>query len=489
MKLTACIRKIVLLTNPHWPFKILNKLPYRFAMIKFVQLCKRFPEIHAVYLRHSLVYENWEPGLSDVDLTVVMYDGQELLQEFHVLQSFWKDFRRLRKWLPMLADLNIMTSSQVEAWTGCTILGYEARDWKKIYGTECSRKSYTGSPAERFRDALNHAFVFYQWTLLPLFYNPVDKGFLARQRLLRVANKIIRYGTRYQTSDRVIPGFCDDSMYDTVMIACVLYNLDCCLKSYNFDDDGSPNVNSLFPSCHEAKKVLTNHQIENSLQEILPFILTIYRENGHDFVILKDDLTLSELEHSIRVIRNSAVDCLNSPVILTISMFKYILAYYSPDLYASLRWKREILLGKDSLYHLSEPSLDSFTRQLFAGLGNALNFAQGETFFTANGSNDDFMADLIRAITQLLKLRLYFDKGIIRIYKRQWYEELVKYYPDDFGTLAEIKERIDIHSMRGRLYCFEYLKHLSDDVCRLFFAYATPAKTESHQPSSGSKRG
>jgi hypothetical protein len=271
------------------------------------------------------------------------------------------------------------------------------------------------------------------------------------------------------------------------MIACVLYNLDCCVKSYNFNDDSSSDL-GLFPRWKEAKTVLTNHQIENSLKEILPFILSIYRESGRDFVILEDNITFSELEHSIRVIRNSAVNCLNSPVILTISMFKYVLAYYSPDLYASLRWKKEILLGEDSLYHLQEPSLDSFTRQLLAGQGNALCFAQGETFFTANDSNDDFMADLIRAITQLLKLRLYFDKGIIRVYKRQWYEELEKYFPDDIGTLAEIKERVNIHSMRDRLYCFEYLKHLADEVCRLFCAYATRAKRGSRRPSSASKR-
>lgn len=477
MKFPSAIRKIVILTNPCWPFNILNKLPYRFATIKFIQLCKRFPEIHTTYLRHSMVYENWEPGLSDMDLTVVIKDGQELLQEFHLLQSFWHEFRQVRKWLPMLADLNIMTARQMTAWTGYTILGYEARDWKKIYGAECSREAYTGSPVDRFRDALNHAFVFYQWILLPLFYNPADKGFLSRQRLLRVANKIIRYGTRYQINDLVIPAFCHNAMVDTAMIACVLFNLECCVKSCNFPDDGgASDSKDLFPPWHEANEVFTNPRIARSLKEILPFILSIYRENGRDFVVLYDDLTLSQLEHSLKVLRNLSATVLNSPVILTLSMFKYVLGFFSPDLYASLRWKKEILWGKDSLYHLPEPSLDAFARQQLAGMGNALCFPQSESFFKINGNNDGFRDDLIRTIAQLLKLRLYFEKGVVRIYKRQWHEELAKYYSVDFQKLTEIKERANIHSLRGRWYCYEYLKHLSDELCRLFFENAAHLK-------------
>jgi hypothetical protein len=214
--------------------------------------------------------------------------------------------------------------------------------------------------------------------------------------------------------------------------------------------------------------VFTNHPIAGSLKEILPFIMTIYRENNRDFVILNDSLTLSELEQSIKMIWNSATACLKSPVIVTNSMFKYLLGSCCPDLYASLRWKREILWGKDALFYLPEPSLDSFARQLLVGMGNALCYPQGESFFTFSGNDGALRGDLIRTAEQYLKVRLYFDKGIVRIYKRQWHEELAKFYPADYKKLTEIKERFDVLSLQARLDCFEYLKTLSDSACRFY---------------------
>ncbi|HNR68580.1 MAG TPA: hypothetical protein PKN04_11300 [bacterium] len=469
MKLLSVIRKIVLLTNPHWPFNLVNKLPYKFAILQFIQFSRQFPEIHALYLRHGMVYENWQPGLSDIDLTVVIKDEQEWDSEFHFLLAFWQKFQRIRKWLPMLTDVNILSLRQMKAWTGFTISGYEARDWQKIFGKECPREADTGFPADRFRDALNHAFVVYQWILLPLFHHPIDKGSLARLRLLRIANKIIRYGIRYQNSDQVNTLFCHDSMDDIAMIANTLYNLERYVVQFSSKNNpGTSASTDLFPPWHELDEEFSNSQITSSLQEILPFLVSIYRESGRDFVILQADLTLAELEHTVRILKHSATAGLHSQVILTMPMFKYALAYYCPDLYASLRWKRNLLWGKDSVYHLPAPSLKSFTWQLLDSMGKALNFAQSEAFFTIKGRDVNLCDDLVRAVAQLLKLRLYFDKGIVRIYKRQWHEELAKYYPVDFTNLAHIKERAQIDSLQDRMYCYKVIRNHSDMVCRLF---------------------
>jgi len=405
-----------------------------------------------------------------MDLTVVIKDGQHALEEYDFLLTLWQEFRRLRSWLPMLSDLNILTVRQATVWTGYTILGYEARDWEKIYGEECPRDAYSGSPADRFRDAMNHGFVVYQWILLPMFFQPIDKGSFAKQRLLRVANKAIHYSSRYQIN-KIIPRLCDPSMDETAMIACVLYNLERCLKNHDFSDDlDSVDAAQYFPRWNRADEKLVNDPIESSLKDILPFILAIYRENGHDYVILEDDLSVAELEQTVSVLRNHAEIGLCSPVILTFSMFKYILQNHNPDLYASLRWKRELLWGKDAFFHLPEPSLTSFARQLLAGLGHALNFPQSELFFQCNENEAELWDDLHRSILNLLKMRLYLDTGVVRVYRRQWLEELRGQYSEEMRKWAEIKEHVDIHSIEDRRQCFDYIRHLADMVCSLALA-------------------
>jgi hypothetical protein len=71
MKVEDLVRILIVKTNPYLPFSTLNKMPYYIAIKAFVQLCKGFPEIKSIYLRHGVVEGNWVPGISDIDLTLV----------------------------------------------------------------------------------------------------------------------------------------------------------------------------------------------------------------------------------------------------------------------------------------------------------------------------------------------------------------------------------------------------------------------------------
>ena len=159
-------------------------------------------------MRHSLVEGKWEPGLSDIDLTVIIRDGLEIEQEYHFLDFFWKAFGKLRRRLPILSDVNVLAARQIPFWTNYTIRGYEARHWKVLYGRDIPRDSYIESPDKKMRDALNYAVTYYQWIFLPMFYKPAYKGYLAQRQLLRVADKIIRYGFQYQIDYMPEPKFC-----------------------------------------------------------------------------------------------------------------------------------------------------------------------------------------------------------------------------------------------------------------------------------------
>src|SRR5437016_5956468 len=101
MKIRDIVRTAVLKTNPHWPFSSLNKTPYYLAIRIFVQACKRFPEIHSVYLRAGLTEGHWLPGLSDIDLTLVIDSKLTVEREFVFLRSFWKRYKFLKCFFPM----------------------------------------------------------------------------------------------------------------------------------------------------------------------------------------------------------------------------------------------------------------------------------------------------------------------------------------------------------------------------------------------------
>jgi len=107
MKIRDIVRTAVIRTNPYWPFSRLNRLPYYLAIQAFVQLCKRFPAIKSVYLRHGLTEAHWVPALSDIDLALITDSKLSTEEEFSFLNSFWNHHDRIKKLFPMLGEIEI----------------------------------------------------------------------------------------------------------------------------------------------------------------------------------------------------------------------------------------------------------------------------------------------------------------------------------------------------------------------------------------------
>jgi hypothetical protein len=82
MEVKELVRFLIVKSNPYGPFSTLNKMPYYIAIKGFIQICKRFPEIKSIYLRHGLAEGNWVPGISDIDLTVVIDSDLTVEEEF-----------------------------------------------------------------------------------------------------------------------------------------------------------------------------------------------------------------------------------------------------------------------------------------------------------------------------------------------------------------------------------------------------------------------
>ena len=71
----------------------------------------RVPHVDAVLVRTSGPGYRFEPGVSDIDLTVIHRDVDEA-ETLRFLDQFWSTYRRLKRWLPMLGEVEILTAEE-----------------------------------------------------------------------------------------------------------------------------------------------------------------------------------------------------------------------------------------------------------------------------------------------------------------------------------------------------------------------------------------
>lgn len=181
------VRTLVLKTNPYWPFTRCNHWPYAGALYAFVRAVRTRPEIQSIYLRLQ-PQRAWIPGLSDIDLTLVLQGGMSLEREYDTLQSFWKTFVRLKRVFPMLGEVEILDEGEVSTWLTWTISDPQGPAWTVLHGRPNHHVLSIRSPHWR-RRALNSALVYL--TLLPRCFAQRDSS-LSRQDILRRVSKIMR---------------------------------------------------------------------------------------------------------------------------------------------------------------------------------------------------------------------------------------------------------------------------------------------------------
>jgi len=72
--------------------------------------------ILALYLGRCLTSDAWVPGLSDIDLTLILKPGLSTVAEFDLVDSRWSDYRRLTRYFPMLGELLNLGAHDLNLW-------------------------------------------------------------------------------------------------------------------------------------------------------------------------------------------------------------------------------------------------------------------------------------------------------------------------------------------------------------------------------------
>jgi hypothetical protein len=405
----ALIQTIVVGTNPFPPFNRLNRLPYALAIRRIKRLAESFPGISSVYLRHGLTRPDWEPGLSDIDFSIVLNGDLSAGQEYENVQKFMASYHSLKRWLPMLGEVEMLSEKCCSVWSRFSIRGSEAGEWRLLHGTATVKPVFVRTAASMTKASLDHACWIYEGHILKRFYAAGANGWIEKKALLRLVRKMLRYA-----HVESIAGAQEQSTLPDDASSIVLHVLDILdaqvrealqrLAPESAPPGSLPHVSSQSARpAYEAEKFA-------ELRACEPIILSVILSYATSFIILTDDIPLSTLQDKLEEIRAICRAQDIQPRIMTRSVFCYYLQYYRPQVCLNLLKNRQVLFGADLLEQMAEPNAQSLADEL---LNQTLNImlapARHVPTHSSRTKDQAWTVDAWRGAF----LRLYFDAGMV----------------------------------------------------------------------------
>jgi len=443
------IRTSVLKTNPYWPFSRLNKIPYILAIRVFTRVCRRFPEITSVYLRHPLVEGNWTPGLSDIDLGIIIDSKLTSDEEFSFLHSFWKEFKTMKKFFPMAGEIEILNDDQIESWLKFGLEGYNARNWVLLHGGEAINRECAVNPQKVAIDSLHTAIRFYLGYFQDKLNQNQGSQYLVLRDLKRITSKILRclnYPDVGQSGNQIPVERLEDK---TDMIGCTLKELEEGITNVlplNNEASSANNDQEWLADISSHNRVFFEHQafdigeIASCHEAIQSIMLNLHKTI---FIVVKDGLNPSAMKHCINGIRRVFARADRMPVIVSESIFNYMLRYYNPFQYTDFVSYRTVVHGKDLLAEIPPPVESSFIHCLMSQTSSSLTFPRRRALIVSPESNGLTHRHLLWALERSLFLKLYLEQGIAEPWYRARIAQCEKYYPTYYQKLEELERDID----------------------------------------------
>ncbi len=468
MKIRDLVRIVVIKTNPRWPFSSLNKVPYYLAIKAFVRLCKKFPEIKSAYLRHGLIQGNWVPGISDIDLTIIIHSKLTVEEEFYFLNSFWKNHDRLKKLFPMLGEIDILNEEHIGSWTKFGMQGYESNNWRLVYGIETVKSNYIVDLKRLAIDSLNYALTYYLGYFLRKFYKQESPHYIALQELHRLVFKILRYADYFaiQSSNKnKTDGLLADK---TDMLCCILNGLEKRIQHFTPPDNQATLRIDAKDWLNGVSQKVAFDDHTSDMRELashysaLEGIFMAYKRN---FIVLKNGLDTAVMKGHIDTIRGVFVQKVAMPAIVSSHIFEYILRFYDPFLYTHLISYGKVVNGKDLLSEIQPPDMYIFIKKVIEQTTNVLTFPQSRALISPLNRHWTLERELESMVERSLCVKLYLEKGGIKPLYSELLGETQKHYPDDYKKLHELKRNTSCSRDRFLIReAFRLLKSIANDI-------------------------
>jgi predicted nucleotidyltransferase len=473
------IRELVLKTNPYKPFSSLNKLPYELAIEAFRYLCSQFPAITGVYLRGSLAERKWVPALSDIDLTIVIDESLRLDEEYAFLQSFWKAHKRLKRFFPMLGEIEIFNGSEFRIVRKFGILGYKSETWQKIYGKEVRNlEDVRPDRTTRYVDPINYALQFYLEPFLRGMNEGTAKSYLARVDLARLASKIIRtlnlVDLRSDT-EHIRPQILDDG----ALLEIVLGRLDECVSAFN---QQRPQQEAKERILIQDISVPDNENLERLeldsrwLEQMGTWVGGVVVSRRDGFVVLRKEADVVGAGRFLVDSRDLLREKGNFGIV-TQRTFEFILRYFNPFLYTDLMENRSVLWGRDVVLDVEPPNQYCFVNFLMKKVKNVIHFPRNRDLIVPERPEVFASTSLAWVMNIAPVIKLYLEKNVfITSYRRAWLEGR-RQYPEYENIRRQLWERSSEMSLETLGWeWFRLLKNIGNDIQR----YLTDTNVEEH---------
>ncbi|MCI0603863.1 hypothetical protein L0156_12720 [bacterium] len=421
------IRNLVLKTNDVWPFSSMNRFPYYAGVRAFLHICKEFPKIQRVYLRHGLVESDWVPGISDIDLTVLFEPGNTAEEEFAFAVSFWRRVERLKRFFPMLGEIDLLDSKQISSWTRFTIRGKESKSWRLLYAMGDLQVNRKATPEDNFVDSFNHAllqyFNFFQRRFFTHQMNPIVVA-----GLQRISKKVIRYANADGFEKKENP-------YE--ILSALIASLNQRLESMVVPP-GAPIQAEVAPPRRISSQ--NAYSLDTALKPFHSLIQSVYLGEYRKIVVLSVPQNPGELDDCIRVLKRQLGQTSSSIHLVSFKMFDYMLRFFDPFYYTHLMQNRALAFGTDVFEQITAPSMGAFVRCLLDQTVTILPFPTSRAFITCLDPGWYKQLEVDSWVERCLRLKLFLEHGSIPTLHSDSVRESQHYYQGYFSEYQKLAE-------------------------------------------------
>jgi hypothetical protein len=398
------LRVVVLKTNPYWPFSRCNRWPYALAVRALRRSFRKCPEIRALWIWH----DRWIPGLSDIDVTVLIRRGLTAEEGYAFLVSFWRRFDRLRRVFPMI-EAKLIEEEELPLWLRYANSGHPGQTPVFLRGNAELRHL---SPGREF--ALAYALWVHMDLLPPC--HAISNSFLRRHDIERRVRKILRLletGAAPEIPDGIL-----------AMEAAV----------------GSLDAG---PADRDGEQWADHCECEPCGLPLPACIRAVLRGgSGQVLAIVEDGLDREQLRFLVDLAQRYWGQEADQTAVLPERVFSFLLRRINPYLYTELRSSRILLSGDDPLPGIAPPSREAFAAATLGRVSHVLTFLRGEHLFSRPLDLAEMASALDRAMAVILLLR---DRWV-SVRRR----ELGKHWKQEFPDCSEVWEQVQREAAEGR---------------------------------------
>ncbi len=470
------IRSVVLKANHIPPLRYMNKIPYFLAIRSLVSMCRKLSGLKSLYVRNSFAIGNWTPGVSDIDLTLIISEDLSTEEEYYFFQLFRNQYHKLKTFFPMLGEFEILNRANLDSWTKYSMTGYESRNWLLLYGEQVLKTNYILRPKTFMIDRYNHCLMNYIYDFFKHFQRNGNFYGQSSLELQRLTNKILRYSSaELGVEKHVIKKGCDHEL-----MGLIVKNFDDSLRNFTRSEP-SERVET------DIKNILNNAELNQvSFKEAPQCIresadchetiisITYPTEDPRAiFIVLKNDLDYWHIISCIRIAIQIFSDQHVKPVFMTYRTFSYFIRYYEPFVYVSLLRKRTILFGEDILPGIETPDVHFLTNGILKSATHILTYPFRYEFPNPSKSHSYSAANFENVLLGwFLPVKLFLEKGVLEIEYPKILLEYKKHYPGYYEMIKADELYNDaVNDDRIELKRFSLLRSIANDISKSMLNY------------------